>query len=109
MWVTDLFRSVSVLISPASAWLIAPENHAALVQDLKQRRTSAGLLLGKLSGRTDAARIAEEQGQAETWATEFLAEVKHKDAIERRKAVEDLLTVSDVLRPRARAYPCVKF
>nr|VWP01302.1 DNA polymerase gamma (EC (Mitochondrial DNA polymerase catalytic subunit) [Ganoderma boninense] len=70
----------------------SPESHAAVVQDLKQRWTSAGLLLGKLSGRTDAARIAEDQGQAETWATEFLAEVKHKDALESRKTVEDLVT-----------------
>ena len=87
---------------------IAPGTHEALLRDLGQRRTIAGLLLGKLSGRTDAG-VAENQGQEETWATEFLAEVKNKDAIERRKAVEDLLTVSDVLRPRARAYPCVKF
>ena len=97
------------LLSPAPAHAsIAPGTHEALLRDLGQRRTIAGLLLGKLSGRMDAG-VAENQGQEETWATEFLAEVKHKDAIERRKAVEDLLTVSDVLRPRARAYPCVKF
>ncbi len=64
-----------------------------LVKELKRRRTSAGLLLGQLSGRTDA-RIAESRGQAETWATEFLAEVQRKDLIERRKEVEELLTVS---------------
>ncbi|KAM5543567.1 hypothetical protein V8D89_002818 [Ganoderma adspersum] len=69
----------------------SPDTHAALLRDLTQRRTSAGLLLGRLSGRTDVA-VAENQGQAETWATEFLAEVKNKDAIERRKTVEDLLT-----------------
>ncbi|PIL23061.1 hypothetical protein GSI_14368 [Ganoderma sinense ZZ0214-1] len=70
----------------------SPESHATVLHDLKQRRTSAALLLGRLSGRTDAARTAENQGQAETWAAEFLAEVKHKDALERRKAVEDIVT-----------------
>ena len=101
-------RSPPLLSSAPAHVSIAPGTHEALLRDLGQRRTIAGLLLGKLSGRTDAG-VAENQGQEETWAMEFLAEVKNKDAIERRKAVEDLLTVSDVLRPRARAYPCVKF
>ena len=96
------------LLSPAPAHAsIAPGTHEALLRDLGQRRTIAGLLLGKLSGRMDAG-VAEKQGQEETWATEFLAEVKNKDAIERRKAVEDLLTVSNVLHPRA-YNPCVRF
>lgn len=70
----------------------------AILEDLKERRISAGLLLGELSGRKDA-RIAEIQGQAETWTTEFLAEIQRNDAIERRKEVEDLLTVSHLVRP----------
>ena len=76
----------------------APDSYEAVLKDLKRRRTSAGLLLGELSGRTDG-KIAESQGQAETWATEFLAEVKHKDENERRKTAEDLLTVSDPVHP----------
>ena len=70
----------------------------AILEDLKERRISAGLLLGELSGRKDA-RIAEIQGQAEMWTTEFLAEIQRHDAIERRKEVEDLLTVSHIVRP----------
>ena len=70
----------------------------AILEDLKERRISAGLLLGELSGRQDA-RIAESRGQAETWTTEFLAEIQRNDAIERRKEVEDLLTVSHLVRP----------
>ncbi|KAI1784180.1 hypothetical protein LXA43DRAFT_245218 [Ganoderma leucocontextum] len=69
----------------------SPESHSALLKSLRKRRTGAGMLLGELSGRMDA-RIAENQGQAETWATEYLAEMKQKDAIERRKAAEDFLT-----------------
>ena len=76
----------------------APVNYSAILEDLKKRRISAGLLLGELSGRKDA-RIAEIQGQAETWTTEFLAEIQRNDAIERRKEVEDLLTVSHLVRP----------
>ena len=65
----------------------------AILEDLKERRISAGLLLGELSGRKDT-RISEEQGCAEAWTREFLAEIQQKDVIERRKEVEDLLTVS---------------
>ncbi|KAM5541667.1 hypothetical protein V8D89_004648 [Ganoderma adspersum] len=67
------------------------ESYLAILEDLKARRISAGLLLGELSGRKDA-RIAEEQGRAEAWTTEFLAEIQQKDVIERRQEVEDLLT-----------------
>ena len=86
------------LYSPRS-WSVrtAPGNYSAILEDLKKRRIGAGLLLGELSGRKDA-RIAEIQGQAETWTTEFLAEIQRHDAIERRKEVEDLLTVSHLVR-----------
>ncbi|KAM5541664.1 hypothetical protein V8D89_004645 [Ganoderma adspersum] len=67
-----------------------PDGHSALLTDFKMRRTAAVLLLGELSGRADA-KTAEKQGQAEPWATEYLAEVKRKDATERREAAEDLL------------------
>ncbi|TBU23885.1 hypothetical protein BD311DRAFT_672945 [Dichomitus squalens] len=66
------------------------ESHAALLRDLSIRRTRAAMLLGQLMGRQDA-RIAEEQGQTETWAAEFLAEVRQRDAAERGKVVEDLV------------------
>ena len=70
----------------------------AIFEDLKERRISASLLLGELSGRKDA-RIAEEQGYAEAWTTEFLAEIQQKDTVERRQEVEDLLTVRHPVQP----------
>ena len=76
----------------------APGNYSAILEDLKKRRIGAGLLLGELSGRKDA-RIAEEQGYAEAWTTEFLAEIQQKDTVERRQEVEDLLTVRHPVQP----------
>ncbi|PIL23065.1 hypothetical protein GSI_14372 [Ganoderma sinense ZZ0214-1] len=69
----------------------APDSYLTIFKDLKKRRVSAGLLLAGLSGRRDA-KIAENQGQAETWTREFLAEIQGKAATEHRQQVEDLLT-----------------
>ena len=40
-----------------------------------------------------------EQGRAEAWMTEFLAEIQQQKVIERRQEVEDLLIVGHPVRP----------
>ena len=73
------------------------ESYLSSLQDLKERRISAGLILGELSRRNDT-RISEEQGCAEAWTREFLAEIQQKDVIERRQEVGDLQTLSHLVQ-----------